>query len=102
MFSLIEAHRTARAAHLVAIDEQNRLERLGDPDADWVTEGPCRADVDTFHDLIETAPTTFAGLLAWASYLDEIRQCEAWMFEEQAPTLIVTLVERLGNLAVSA
>jgi hypothetical protein len=40
--------------------------------------------------------------VAWASYLDEIRQCEAWMFEEQAPTLIVTLVEALGNLAVSA
>ena len=71
-------------------------------DADWVTEGPCRADVDTFHDLIETAPTTFAGLRAWAAYLDEIRSVEAWMFEDEAPALIVTLVEALGNLAVQS
>jgi hypothetical protein len=44
---LIEAHRTARAAHLAAIDEQNRLERLGDSNADWVTDGPCHADIYT-------------------------------------------------------
>jgi hypothetical protein len=102
VFSLIGAHRMAQAAHLIAIEEQNRLERLGDPDADWVTERPCHADVDTFHDLIETAPTTFAGLQAWAAYLGEIRQCQPWMVEEEAPALIVTLVEALGNLAVSS
>jgi hypothetical protein len=78
------------------------LERLGDPDADWVTEGPRHADADTFHDLIETAPTTLAGLLAWVSYLDEIRKVEAWMLEDGAPTLVVTLVEALGNLAVTS
>jgi hypothetical protein len=58
--------------------------------------------MDALSDLIETAPTTFAGLLAWASYLDEIRKVEAWMLEDKAPALIVTLVEALGNLAVAS
>jgi hypothetical protein len=49
-----------------------------------------------------TAPTTFAGLVAWASYLDEIGKVEAWKFEGEAPTLVATLVEALGNLAVAS
>jgi hypothetical protein len=32
--------------------------------------------------------------------LDEIRHCEAWMFEDEGPTLVVTLVEALANLVV--
>jgi hypothetical protein len=37
------------------------------------------------------------------SHLNEIRHVdEAWMFDEEAPTLIVTLVEALGNLAVAS
>jgi hypothetical protein len=36
-------------------------------------------------------------------YLAAISHCdEAWMFEEEAPTLILTLVEALGNLAVTS
>jgi hypothetical protein len=58
--------------------------------------------MDAFIDLIETAPTTFAGLQAWASYLDEIRSVEEWMFEEVGAALVVTLVEALGNLAVTS
>jgi hypothetical protein len=99
VFGLIEAHRTARASHLAALEEQARLERIGDPLADTIASDPCHADANTFNDLIETAPQTFAGLQAWASYLDEIRRCEAWMFEDEAPTLIVTLVKALGNFA---
>ena len=104
IFGLIEAHRTARAAFLVALKEQNRLEDIGDPSSDRVATDPCKADFDTFRDLIETAPTTFAGLVAWASFLDKIARHdgEAWMFEGEAPTLIATLVEAFGNLAVAS
>jgi hypothetical protein len=98
VFGLIEAQRTARAAYLVALAEQNRLDQIGDRSA----ETQCAADADTFNDLIETAPTTFAGLVAWASYLDEIREVEAWMFEGEGPALVVTLVEALENLAVTS
>jgi hypothetical protein len=102
VFSLIEAHRTARAAYVVALAEQNRLDQIGDRSADWVAETQCEADADTFSDLIQSVPKTFAGLVAWASYLDEIREVEAWMFEGEGPTLVVTLVEALGNLAVTS
>jgi hypothetical protein len=100
VYGLIEAHRQAQSAHIIALEEQSRLEQIGDPAADGIAEGPCDADMDAFNALIETAPTTFAGLVAWASYLDEIRRVEPWMFEEEGQTLVVTLVEALGNLAV--
>jgi hypothetical protein len=60
--------------------------------------------MDAFNDLIETAATTFAGLRAWASYLDEIRDVHEDMLNEVGPTpaLVVTLVEALGNLSVEA
>jgi hypothetical protein len=76
VFGLIEAHRTARAAYLVAFEEHLRLDRAGDPAAYLISD-------DAFIDLIETAPTTFAGLVAWATYLDQFRQVEAWMFERR-------------------
>jgi hypothetical protein len=52
----------------------------------------------------ETAPTTLAGLRAWASYLGELMNVEDWdwMFDEAGPTLVATLVEALGNLAVAS
>ena len=59
-----------------------------------------RRPMEAFIDLIQTPPTTFAGLQAWAAYLGEIRIVDGWMFEEAAQTLVVTLVEALGNLAV--
>jgi hypothetical protein len=77
VFSLIEAHRTARTAYLVAFEEHLRLDRAGDPAAYLISEAPCDAQNDAFIDLIETAPTTFAGLVAWATYLDQFRQVEA-------------------------
>jgi|ERR1700680_1780661 hypothetical protein len=102
VFSLIAAHRTARAAYLVALAEHTRLDQLGDPDAYLISEAPFMAQLDALNDVIGTAPTTFVGLQAWASHLAEISHCdESWMFEEDAPTLVVTLVEALGNLAVA-
>jgi hypothetical protein len=38
--------------------------------------------------------------VAWASYLHEIRKVEEWLLQGEAPTLVETLVEALGNLAV--
>src|SRR5450432_3257295 len=44
VFVLIEAHRKAGRDHEAALDEQNRLERIGDKTADWVAEAPCHAE----------------------------------------------------------
>jgi hypothetical protein len=104
VFGLIEAHRTARAAYDVARAEQDRRDRIGDRSGDWVAAEQFEADIDAFNDLIETPATTFAGLRAWASYLDEIRDIDADMLNEVGPTpaLVATLVEALGNLAVTS
>ena len=67
-----------------------------------VGDAPCHADCRAFRELVSTAPQTFAGLQAWASYLDEVGQCESWMFQEKGPTLVATLAEALGNLAVAS
>ena len=48
---------------------------------------------------------TFAGLVAWASYLDgEVRRDQEWVFEDHpaASTLVATFAEALENLAVSS
>jgi hypothetical protein len=83
VFSLIQAHRTAYAAYLVAFAEHTRLDRLGDPDAYLISEAPCDAQMDAFIDLIQTAPTTFAGLQAWATYLDEMKIVDGWMLRRR-------------------
>jgi hypothetical protein len=98
IYGLIETHRAAHAAHLVVCDGQDRLEQMGGPSSD-VAEGPCNADMDAIHELIQTAPTTLAGLVAWAAYLNEV---EAWMIQEAGAPLVATLNTALGNLAVSS
>jgi hypothetical protein len=98
IFSLIETHRTAWAAYLAALAEHIRLDHLGDPNACMLSEAPCKTQLDVFDELIETAPTTFAGLQAWASYLDEIGRGNGDMFVDAGPTLAATVVEALENL----
>ena len=100
VFGLIETHRTARAAHFVALAEQTRLDSIGDHrGANAITEAPCHAEMDAFNALIETAPRTLASLRVWAAYLEEIRSDEAWMFEDGGPTLVATFAQALANLA---
>src|SRR5258708_19145878 len=100
VFGLIEAHRTAQAAHLVALAEQNRLEQIGDPAAYLISDAEAAAQIDALNDLLETAPTTLAGLQAWAAYLGGIMNVGDWMFEA-GPTLVATLDEAPGNIEAS-
>src|SRR6267143_7295897 len=49
VLGLIEAHRRASAAHRSALDEQARLEQIGDSAAAWlVSEAPCHAEFNAF------------------------------------------------------
>jgi hypothetical protein len=95
VFGLIEAHRTATDLHGAALKEQARLEQIGDPRASEVGDASCHADARTFRALVNTAPQTFAGLQAWAFYLDEVRRKEEWMIEEEAPAIVMTLARSL-------
>jgi hypothetical protein len=66
VFDLIDLHRKADAAHLAAIEEANRLERMrGVSWVDWgsITEKPCHDENDAFEVLVGAAATT----LAWRS-----------------------------------
>jgi hypothetical protein len=63
-----------------------------------------RAEIDAFTALIKAVPSTLAGLLAWAFYLDDLAKREAWMFEnfEGAAVMpIATFADALGRLAVA-
>jgi hypothetical protein len=100
VYGLIETHRSAREVWEVALEEKNRLDLIGDPSGEDLDEVPCHAAMDAFNDLVETAPTTFAGLVAWAMYLEEVRKVDAWIFQEEGAALVVTLAEALRNLAV--
>jgi hypothetical protein len=105
IYGIIDAHRAAYQAHLDAIDEQDRLERLGDPSAGWVSETPCVEAYDAFDRLIETAPVTFPGLIAWVACLDEIRRNDPANFEDlptASTTLISTLTAALQNVTVAS
>ena len=81
-FGLIEDHKKANVAHSDALDEQNRLERIGDPDADRCAEAPCHADNAAFFALIGAVPTTLAGVTAVLRYLNDLAEHEAWRFDE--------------------
>jgi hypothetical protein len=102
IFALIEAHRTATALHSAALKEQERLEQIGDPRASEVSDAPCNADAGAWRELVNTAPQTFAGLQAWAFYLDEVRGKEEWMLEEETPAIVMTLARSLERLAVQS
>jgi hypothetical protein len=43
-----------------------------DPAADWITEKPCHAANDTFLAVIDAAATTVPGLVAKATYLQDL------------------------------
>jgi hypothetical protein len=101
VFGIIEAHREATARHSAALREQERLEQADDPEASKVADEPFAADVRTWRALVSTEPLTLAGLWAWASYLDEVGDVEGWMLEDEALTIVRSLVGALGNVVVS-
>ena len=101
VFGLIEAHREATARHGAALREQERCEQADVPKFryDAACEAACHADIDAWRNLVSTAPQTLGGLQAWASYLNEVRETEAWMLEDHAEAIVMTMARSLGSLA---
>ena len=102
VFGLIEAHRRASAAHGSALDEQARLEQIGDNAAAWlVSEAPCHAEFNAFDALLSAAATTVPGIVAQLAYLQEIAEHNAWMFsdhEDSAPRLLKGFAASIANV----
>ncbi len=67
MFGMIEAHRKADRDHEAALDEQERLERIGDhAAADLAGEASCHAAFKAFDALLSAAATSRpAGANSW-------------------------------------
>jgi hypothetical protein len=102
VFGLIEAHRRASAAHGIALEEQSRLEQIGDLDAAWsIAEQPCHDDFGAFDALLSAEATTVPGIVAQLAYLQEIAEHNAWMFsdrEDSAPRLLKGLAASIANV----
>jgi hypothetical protein len=85
VFGLIEAHRKAEAKH-------NRSVNLHGFEGDPITEKSFGDVRISFMAVVEAAATTPPGLVAKATYLQDLARREAWMFEQVDP-VAVQLVE---------
>jgi hypothetical protein len=72
VFALIEAHKATEAALVVACIEKERLEKLGDWDADGGTDAAHDAEWSALADLFECVPATIAGVVAFADVHPQI------------------------------
>jgi hypothetical protein len=103
VFGLIEVHRKADRDHEAALDEQDRLERIGDhAAADLVGEAPCHAAFIAFDMLLAATATTLPGIVAKLAYLQDIAKRDAWMFNDRrgsAILLIESLAASIANIS---
>jgi hypothetical protein len=99
VFGLIEAHRKAGRDHEAALDEQERLERIGDKDADLVGEATCHAEFKAFDILLAAPAVTLPGILAKLAYLQDIAKRDAWMFTDRPDGAILLLEGFAASIA---
>jgi hypothetical protein len=93
VFGLIDAHRKADRDHEAALDDQDRLERIGDDAAaDIASEASCHAAFKAFDVLLAAAATTLPGIVAKLAYLQDIANRDAWMFTDR-PDAAIDLLE---------
>jgi hypothetical protein len=99
VFGLIEAHRKAAAAHQAALDEQNRLEKISGLDASDLSEQPCHDEFNAFDALLSAVATTVPGIIAQLTYLQEIAERNAWMFNDREDSATRLLKGFAGSIA---
>jgi hypothetical protein len=105
IFDLIDIHRKAAAAHLAAMQLQNRVEKIrGAGRGSWITEQPCHDENDAFEALVGAAVNTVPGLLAKLAYLQELAQSDEWSWviddrDGVALHLIESFAASLANIS---
>jgi hypothetical protein len=93
VFGLIEAHTKADRDHEAALDEQDRLERIGDhAGADLAGEASCHAAFKAFDELLAAPAATLPSIRAKLAYLQGIAHRDAWMFTDR-PDAAIHLLE---------
>jgi hypothetical protein len=102
IYAAIEKPRAAAAAHLLAIEEQNRIQRIhGFGRGDWITEKPCHDENDAFGTLVRALASTRAGLLAKLQYLQDLSRNDewAWILDEREGTSIALIESFMVSFA---
>jgi hypothetical protein len=102
IFATIEKHKKAAAAHLDAIQVQNRIAKIrGSASANWITEKPCHDENDAFDALVGAAVTTRAGLDAKLAYLKEIAESDewGWTLDERNGTAVLLIESFAASIA---
>jgi hypothetical protein len=82
VFGLIEAHKRTTAALDIATAEVMRADELNEPRDDDLMDGPTGDENAALAKLLEAAPTTLAGIIAWVVYLNEAAKRDPWRVDE--------------------
>ncbi len=82
VFELIEAHKRTAAALDIATAEVMRADELNEPYDDDLMDGPTGDENAALAKLLEAAPTTLAGIIAWVVYLKEAAARDPWRVDE--------------------
>jgi len=100
VFGLIEAHRKADRDFDAALDEQGRLERIGDEAAaDLVGEAPCHAAFNAFDVLLAAPAATLPGIVAKLADLHDIAKRDARMFNDRDGSAILLIESFAASIA---
>jgi hypothetical protein len=100
IYAAIERHKEAEAAHLAAIEELNRHQKIDRSTDCGITEKPCHDESFAFEILVGAAAAALPGLLAKLTYLQELAEREEWMFDEREGTAIRLIESFVVSVAV--
>jgi hypothetical protein len=91
-----EENEQLRQSFVSRLDDIEKAREAVHGDIDAVVEGPASAGADAVDDLVETVPTTMAGLLSFLLHLAKARRRDPEMFCEQH---LEPLIDGLGKAA---
>ena len=93
-----EENEQLRKSLVSRLDDIEKAREAVYGDIDAVVDGPASAEVDAVDDLIETAPTTMAGLMSFLIYLAKARRRDPELFCEHH---LEPLIDGLGKAAAA-
>ena len=88
------------ARHAEIYQTVDAMVAAGVPDYDEFSDANA-AEMDLFLQLLETVPTTLAGVVGLVTYLERVRQKDPWKFEDSEATPLFTALaqafQRMGR-----
>ena len=88
------------ARHATIYQKVNAMDAAGVPDQDEFDDANA-VEFDLFLELLETVPTTLAGIVGLVTHLEQVRQKDPWKFEDNYATPLITALaqafQRMGR-----